>query len=283
MLQFSFKKKLHHHSGQLQFRLSASLPANSVTAIMGGSGEGKTSLLKMFAGLLKPDEGYLKINDACWYDSVKKINLVPQKRSIGFLFQEYALFPNMTVKENLTFALSKEDRNADIVNELLEIIDLKALENIKPTHLSGGQQQRVALARAVIRKPKLLLLDEPLSALDNQLRDRLQQDLKLLLAKYPTTVLIVTHDAAEAIRLADHIIIVDEGKLKTFGKIKDVLGTNLEKNGGIDAEVISIDSSQNTMQILLGDSLFTINIPSIGSLPEEGDRIKINADNWKLN
>ena len=283
MLQFNFTKKLHHHNGNLQLELSANLPKNSVTAIMGGSGEGKTSLLKMFAGLMQPDVGYLKFDDVSWYSSEQKINLPPQKRSTGFLFQEYALFPNMTVKENLIFALNSKSSDVKIVDELLGIIEMRALENIKPTRLSGGQQQRVALARAVIRKPQLLLLDEPLSALDIKLRNRLQQDLKLLLAKYPATVLIVTHDPAEAARLADFIILIEGGKIKEFGNVKKVLGVKLLENEGIDAEVVTVSLKRKTADVLLGNHLFTVNLPDYGILPVEGERIKIKAENWKFN
>ncbi|MEM1135642.1 MAG: ATP-binding cassette domain-containing protein [Bacteroidota bacterium] len=282
MLEFSFSKKLHHQQGELQLELTEKLPLNSITAIMGGSGEGKTSLLKMFAGLLPPDKGYLKINNNYWFDSISKINFPPQRRSIGFLFQEYALFPNMTVRENLLFALAKKN-NRNIIDELLSVINLTTLANVKPHLLSGGQQQRVALARAVIRQPDLLLLDEPLSALDQEMRDRLQQDLKILLKKYPTTVLLVTHDHTEAARLANYIMVLEKGRKTQFGSVAAVLGTKQLEKTGILGEIITIDKEKKILQVLVGNELFTTTFASSANLPEIGKTILLKVEQWELN
>jgi len=274
MLNFDLYKQLFYRQGLMDLRLNASLPAFSVTAIMGGSGEGKTSLLKMLAGLVKPDSGEIIVGDKIWYSAEKKINLAPQQRSIGFLFQEYALFPHMTVKENLAFALEDKQQVGQIAN-LLEMTGMTGFENAKPNTLSGGQQQRIALARAVINKPALLLLDEPLSALDQQMRMRLQQDLKVLLACYPATVLLVTHDESEAARLASHVMIIDEGKAAKFGSTWEILG-----KGNIDehtnkAEVIHIDESTGSIAVLWGGKLMTTQWHNKENLPQPGEIIDL--------
>lgn len=271
MLKFNLYKQLFYRQGFMDLRLNAILPAFSVTAIMGGSGEGKTSLLKMLAGLTKPDSGEIIVSDKIWYSSEKKISLAPQQRSIGFLFQEYALFPHMTVKENLAFALDDKQQVSQIAN-LLEMTGMTGFENAKPNTLSGGQQQRVALARAVINRPALLLLDEPLSALDQQMRNRLQQDLKVLLACYPATVLLVTHDESEAARLASHVMIIDQGKPVKFGNTWEILGKGTINEQIIKAEVIHIDESKQEIAVLWGGKLLTTqwhdkdNLPLLGQI-----------------
>ena len=275
MLEFKLQKQLFYREGYFKLALEASLPKFSITAVMGDSGVGKTSLLKMLAGLLKPDSGSIELNGVSWFSAKNKINLPPQKRSIGFLFQEYALFPNMSVRENLQFAIKNKEQGSAIT-ELLEMIGMTGFENVKPTRLSGGQQQRVALARAIISKPDLLLLDEPLSALDQQMRLRLQQDLKLLLEKYPTTVLLVTHDVTEAARLATHVLQIDQGGQQGFGTLWQMLGQGQISSASIQAEVINCQKETKQVQVLCDGKLMSFSWQEQQTMPEIGDKIELS-------
>ncbi|HIB77989.1 MAG TPA: ATP-binding cassette domain-containing protein, partial [Flavobacteriales bacterium] len=160
-----------------------------------------------------------------WINTEKDINLSPQKRKIGFVFQEYALFPNMTVKENLEFAFSgKPVKNQ--VEELLETTELEQLQNRKPTTLSGGQQQRVALARALVQKPEILILDEPLSALDREMRIKLQHYILEVHNKYELTTLLVSHDVSEIMKLSKRVLVIDHGKVTREGSPAMVFTNN---------------------------------------------------------
>src|SRR5689334_23790854 len=164
MIDFALQKKLHTADGEMYLQIKVQIESGKFVSLYGSSGAGKTSVLRMLAGFMKPDSGCIKMNDVVWFDASKRINVQPQQRSIGFVFQDYALFPNMNVRENIVFALNKNDSTA-IVDELLEVTGLTNLAARKIQALSGGQQQRVALARAIAKKPAILLLDEPLAAI----------------------------------------------------------------------------------------------------------------------
>lgn len=196
----------------------------SVTAIFGPSGCGKTTLLRCLAGLTNPDEGMITFNEEVWFSSVHQIARFPQRRDIGFLFQEYALFPHLTVAANIGFGVQADSQLArrQRVGEMLELFCLQGLEHRYPRQLSGGQQQRVALARTVARRPKLLLLDEPLTALDSLLRDSLRQELRRILNALATPAIVVTHDRMEALALADRVALMDAGTIAQVGSVQDV-------------------------------------------------------------
>jgi molybdate transport system ATP-binding protein len=167
----------------------------------------------MLAGFMRPDEGYIKMNHAVWYDANKSVHVEPQLRKIGFVFQDYALFPNMNVRENIAFALGKKEPSG-IINELLELTGLNMLASRKMNTLSGGQKQRVALARAIATRPALLLLDEPLSAIDNTMRMQLQTTLLEVHRRFNLTTILVSHDMDEIIRLSDTVIHLEHGIVK---------------------------------------------------------------------
>ncbi len=184
-----------------------------ILGLLGASGSGKSMTLKSIAGLITPDNGSIILNDKILYDSEKKINLKPQKRNAGYLFQNYALFPNMTVYENIDaglFNLNKTEKKK-ITEYYIEKLNLKGLENHYPYELSGGQQQRAAFARAMAPNPAILLLDEPFSALDVHLKSRLEKDLIPLLKEYKGLVIMVSHDIEEAYRICDEIIVYENG------------------------------------------------------------------------
>ena len=194
-MYLTLKKELNFAGGKGLLDIDVQIEAGIFVAISGPSGSGKTTLLRLIAGLEK-GEGLIKINNKIWLDTANGLRLLPQQRKVGYVFQNYALFPNMTVRQNLTFALEKNQSPA-IIEELINTMELGELVNRYPQQLSGGQQQRVALARALVRKPPILLLDEPLSALDEGLRSHLQDYILKIHRKYQLTTLLVSHDTRE--------------------------------------------------------------------------------------
>src|SRR5581483_848175 len=182
----------------------------AVTVLFGPSGCGKTTALRCLAGLTRPEAGVIRCGADVWFDADRRIDLSPQWRGVGFLFQDYALFPHLTVAGNVGYAVPRAERRAR-VGELLAAFGLTGLEDRYQNQVSGGQQQRVALARTLARRPRLLLLDEPLSALDGPAREQLRPGLRDRLAGFSVPVVLVTHDRTEAIALADHLIVMDRG------------------------------------------------------------------------
>lgn len=208
----------------IQVELKRPVESFSVTALVGPSGCGKTTVLRCLAGLDVPRAGRISFGDNVWYDGPAKIFERPQQRGIGYLFQEYALFPHMTVFENIAFGLSRLEREAARrrIAGLVLALQLAGLEGRYPHELSGGQQQRVALARTVAPRPRLLLLDEPLSALDATTRSELRHELRRLLAEWNIPTIIVTHDPTEVVALADEVIVLLEGRVRQHGAVDDV-------------------------------------------------------------
>jgi molybdate transport system ATP-binding protein len=237
-----------------------SFPEHAFVTLYGPSGSGKTSILRMVAGLLNPDSGKITINGKTYFDSNKQINLSPQKRKLGFVFQDYALFPNMTVEENLRIALPK---NADdgVITELIKVMEIGQLKNRKPSTLSGGQQQRVALARSLVSRPKILLLDEPLSALDLKMRKKLQAYLLVVHRSFKLTTILVSHDIAEITTTSDIVVKLDEGKIISQGPSKEVLGfNNLSGKFRFTGEVINIKEEEHIfiITVLIGRDMVKI-------------------------
>ena len=213
MIELSVKKQLSGAGGAFDLAVEGSIEEGSFLSLNGKSGSGKTTLLRILAGLDEPDEGFIKVGHDVWLDTQHGINLKPQKRAIGFVFQDYSLFPNMTVRKNIAFACESES----YVEELLEMVELSQLADRYPSTLSGGQQQRVALARAVARKPKILLLDEPLSALDRETRTRLQDEILKVHERLGITTIMVSHDIAEMFKLSRRMWVMKEGRVLQDG------------------------------------------------------------------
>ena len=198
-----------------KFLLDVSFEASGITGILGASGCGKTVTLKCIAGIEKPDRGIIKLDGITLFDSERRINLTPQERKVGYLFQNYALFPNMNVCQNILCGLrggNRDDKKKKL-QEILVLMQLGGFEKHKPHQLSGGQQQRVALARIMIGNPRLLMLDEPFSSLDSHLREQLQIQMLELLKEFGKNVLLVTHSRNEAYKLCGHIALIDDGKI----------------------------------------------------------------------
>ena len=216
MLHIEINKKLHGSYGKMNLDINLSIKENDFIALTGESGSGKTTLLRVLAGL-EQAKGTIQINNEIWLD--KTTMLAPQKREIGFVFQDYALFPNMSVEENLLFV--KKDK--DLANYLLDLTELSQLKNRLPNTLSGGQKQRISLCRAFMNRPKLLLMDEPLSALDPHMRTKLQNEILTLHKEFNTTIIMVSHDPSEIYRLASRVLVLNQGKIVNDGSAKDIL------------------------------------------------------------
>lgn len=221
MLKIDIERKMFTSEGQSMLDVNLEIEEHELLCFFGHSGAGKTTLLRILAGLNKPDRGYIELNGQVWFDSEAKINLAPQKRRIGYMFQDYALFPNMSVRANIEFAQSKKDQAE--VDKLLDLFGLEALQKQKPMKLSGGQKQRVALARALAAQPQLLLLDEPLSALDHEMRENLQNEILKAHDLLQSITMLVSHDVKEVEKLATSVVLLQNGKIKNQGKTSEVL------------------------------------------------------------
>lgn len=212
MINVEVSKKLRGQNGEFEFSCALECDEPKFISIFGPSGSGKSTLLRIIAGLEKADTGRVVVNGEVWFDSSKKINLAPQKRKVGFVFQEYSLFPNMSVIENIMFAQQKKEPKK--AKKLLETVELPALANARISELSGGQKQRVAIARALAREPEILLLDEPFSALDTTVKRKLQDETLKIKKEFNIPIIFVSHDKEEVFRLSDTVGTVHNGSVK---------------------------------------------------------------------
>ena len=216
MIRIDISKKLHGANGKMSLDISLKIEDGEFIALTGQSGSGKTTLLRILAGL-EEAYGTIQVGDELWLDNKKA--LAPQKRQIGFVFQEYALFANMSVEQNLLYV----NNDKELANHLLKITELDKLKKRLPNTLSGGQKQRLSLCRAMMNKPKLLLMDEPLSALDPAMRTKLQNEILQLHKEFKTTTIMVSHDPSEIYRLANRVVVLNLGEIINDGTPKDIL------------------------------------------------------------
>ena len=208
MIEIKVQKTLFGSSGEFLLDIDIMIESKEFIALLGESGGGKTTIMRILAGLEKAN-GIIKVDDEIWQD--ESTFLPPQKRGIGFVFQDYALFNNLTVEENLLFV----QNDTNLANHLLEVTNLTNLKSSYPMKLSGGQKQRVALCRALMKKPKILLMDEPLSAIDPLLRVKLQDEILSLHKEFNTTSILVSHDISEIKKMSDRILVLKDGKIST--------------------------------------------------------------------
>jgi len=247
MLDIDINKTLHGANGEMNLDIKCSIKEGEFVAISGKSGSGKTTLLRILAGLER-SQGSISLNNIAWLGKGK--SLAVQERNIGFVFQDYALFENMSVEENLLFV------NNDIAfaNELLELTELTSLKKQLPKMLSGGQKQRVALCRALMNRPKFLLLDEPLSALDTSMRLKLQNEILKLHKTFGTTTIMVSHDSSEIYRMASRILVLENGKIVNDGTPKEVM---MKNKHNLKGELLEL-AEQGFATVLVGQQLIEI-------------------------
>ncbi|MES2047671.1 MAG: ATP-binding cassette domain-containing protein [Pseudomonadota bacterium] len=262
MLELSLQKQLRSASGEMLLDVQMRLESRAFATLFGPSGAGKTTILRILAGLTEPDHGRIVVDGAVWFNdgsTGKKSNLPPQQRSIAYVFQDYALFPNLTVRGNVAYAVTKEQ--TAWVDCLLNMTGLTELHDRLPETLSGGQKQRVALARALARKPKLLLLDEPLSALDGAMRAQLQDELLRLHQECGLTTLLVSHDVGEVFKLSHQVIQLEGGKVVRSGSPAEVfLRQRLQGKLNLRAQVLAIRREEviYVLSLLIGRDIVEI-------------------------
>jgi molybdate transport system ATP-binding protein len=278
MIQASINKRLHGANGEFQLDINLEVAEGEFVALFGPSGVGKTTLLRCLAGLGGPDLGKLVVNGETWLDSSAGINLPPQQRRVGYMFQDYALFPNMTVRSNLEFALRK-GADKKRVTELLDLMGLSELQNRKPETLSGGQKQRVALARALASEPRLLLLDEPFSALDAEIRSRLHDEALRLQRQFGLTAIIVSHDVGEVYKLASRVMVMEAGKLVQQGNPAEVFSAG-QTSGKFrfTGEILAIEPMDVmcSLTVLVGNQIVrVVAMPDEAAELKTGDRVML--------
>ena len=216
MIKIDISKKLHGSSGEMDLNVNLQIKQGEFVALAGLSGSGKTTLLRILAGLEEAN-GTINTSNTFWLND--KFCLPSQKREIGFVFQDYALFPNFSVIDNLLYV----NKDKDLANYLLKMTELDELKNRFPQTLSGGQKQRISLCRALMNRPKILLMDEPLSALDSNMRTKLQDEILALHKEFKTTTIMVSHDSSEIYRLANRMVVLNYGQIISDGRPKDIL------------------------------------------------------------
>lgn len=268
MLTASFDTSL----GTFRLSLQFSAEAGKTTVLLGESGAGKTTVLRLLAGLLHPNQGHIALDGVMYFDSERHIRIPPQERPFGYVFQDYVLFPHLTVFENVAFGLRAQHfprrMIAQRVGEALEKVHLTGLDRRRPAQLSGGQQQRVAIARALALQPQLLLLDEPLAALDVQTRREVRHELRHILSQLEITTVMVTHQYLEALLFGHQILVLEEGSILQQGKQRDLLE---HPRSSYIAELVGTNFFRGQLARLESQSICSIRVQDDG---KEGIEIK---------
>ncbi len=260
MIKLQLQKTLQAASGTMLLDLDLNIFKGQFVSLYGPSGAGKTSTLRMIAGLLTPDSGRLEVGEEVWFDASTKKNKSVQSRGVGYVFQDYALFPHMTVLENLNFAKAKNTSRKSI-DHLIEVVELGELKHRKPETLSGGQKQRVALARALVQQPEILLLDEPLAALDASIRYKLQGYLKLVHEEFNLTTILISHDVSEIVKLSDYVYQLDSGKIIAKGTPEELfMGQSISGKFKFTGEILKIQFEEtiSVLSILVNTQLVKV-------------------------
>lgn len=259
-MHIAIRKTLNGPQGEFVLEVDLRVEEGEFLTFYGPSGAGKTTLLRCIAGLETPDAGTIRYGSETWFDSTQRARLPAQQRRVGYMFQDYALFPNMTVRGNLEFA-QRKGAERKRVDELIEMMALGGLQHSRTALLSGGQKQRVALARALAAEPRLLLLDEPLSALDQETRLRLQDEILRMQRQFGLTTIMVSHDVSEVYKLSRRVIVIEDGRSVREGSPADVFGAG--QDGGkfrFAGEVLAIEPADVVfaVSVLVGNQIVRI-------------------------
>ncbi len=259
-IHIRFNKKLLGSNGEFDLEVDKLIEFGEFVAIYGKSGAGKTSILRVLCGLDKVQNGYIRVGKDVWLDTTKNIYLPPQKRSIGFVFQNYALFPHLNVYDNICFGI-KNKQDKEYVESLINLMDLQPLKKAPIHKLSGGQSQRVALARALASRPTILLLDEPFCALDNAMSKILQHELKEIHKKFNLTTLLVSHNLNEIFTLSSRSFVLSNGHITLDGNNEAVfIQKRLSAKIKLSGEIVNI-STQNMLciiSVLCGNEIYKV-------------------------
>ncbi|PAF47948.1 molybdenum ABC transporter ATP-binding protein [Helicobacter sp. 12S02232-10] len=270
MIELDFTKTLDGSKGKFALKVSLKLEEGKFFSIFGKSGAGKTTILRILSGLENPDKGKIAIGGRVYFDSYNRINLPVQQRKIGFVFQNYALFPHLNVYENIVFGCRGDKTR---IQEVIFLMELEGLCKKKIDSLSGGQAQRVALARALVSSPEILLLDEPLSALDGEMRAKLQEELKHLSRHFGMTTFLVSHDLGEVFRLSDRVICLQNGEIVKIGTPDEVfLNERFSAKLQINGEILKI--TKNSL-VFIVDILINGSVIKIVLDPNEAAGFKV--------
>ncbi|MEZ4989140.1 MAG: ABC transporter ATP-binding protein [Saprospiraceae bacterium] len=283
MIRIALKKSLLSGHGPIDLDVEFKVRTGELVALSGPSGSGKTTLLRILAGLLRPERGYIEVEGECWLDTGQNINWPTQKRNVGLVFQDYALFPHFNIRQNLRYALEKGQAD-DHLQDLISVMGLANLLDRKPETLSGGQRQRVALARALVRRPKLLLLDEPLSALDAEMRHRLQAYIMRVHRAFGLTTVLVSHDQREITRMADRILFIREGHISIETVDRQTPGVSTNASLGVIAKIVEVEQMLDAyyLQVSIGEQKFELYVPLSVGILDVGQDIQLEANNWQL-
>lgn len=272
MIKAQINKQLHGANGGFQLDVSLNIAEGEFIALFGASGVGKTTLLRCLAGLEQAEQANIVVKEQIWEDTATRVYLATQLRRVGYMFQDYALFPNMTVQANLEFALRKGSRKQR-VQELIEMMNLGELQQQKPETLSGGQKQRVALARALASEPNLLLLDEPFSALDAEMRHRLHHELLSLQKSLGLTTVIVSHDVGEVYKLASRVLVMESGRIARQGTPAEVFSAG-QTSGKFrfTGEILALEPMDVlcSLTVLVGNQ-----IVRVVAMPDEAKQLSV--------
>jgi len=278
MIELDIRKKLFSAQGEFMLDVQLRIGEGEFITLFGQSGAGKTTLLRCLAGLEKPEAGSIRVKGKSWFDSTKAFMLPARHRHTSYMFQDYALFPNMSVRGNLEFAL-RPGANKQRVSELIDMMGLGDLQQRKPDTLSGGQKQRVALARALAAEPCLLLLDEPFSALDHKTRVRLQDEVLRLQRHFGLTTVMVSHDVSEVYKLSQRVMVIEHGQIARQGSPADVFKAG-QASGKFSfaGEVLEIETADVVFAVtlLVGNQVVrVIATPDEVKSLKPGDRVML--------
>lgn len=272
MLQIGFSKRLQGARGPFVLEANLSLKSQQITVLFGKSGAGKSTFLRILAGLERVDDGYISFDGWVWLDTQKKICLPPQKRPLGFVFQDGALFAHLNVHQNILFG---NPQNKKYATEVIALMELEGLLKHSVSMLSGGQAQRVALARALVRilgkQDAILCLDEPLSALDQTMRLKLQEQLRHISAHFKLTTIVITHDLLEAYKLADNLVWVQENQDRHICQMRSFLEILEHREEGLCARVLGVDAQH--VKLMLERQVISLRLDSLKKTDplKEGD------------
>ncbi len=223
MLYTEFTKKIKSVEGLTQLEIKAVFRDAAITGIYGNSGEGKSTLFNVIAGLNTPETGILRFNDFVWFDSEEKINIPIQNRNTGYIFQSNSLFPHFTVKENIIYVVPKQQRKDLCIADFLKQVEMQGMENRYPHQLSGGQNQRISIARALAQKAKIILMDEPFSALDIEIKRKLYKLIRVFKEKYNLMILMVTHNVEDVSYMCDDVLWIENHRAEKTIPVKTFL------------------------------------------------------------